>query len=44
MVAAVVALVRLAGRVDAGAVLRTGPRVKLAEALAAGRPGPAGPP
>ena len=39
MIAAVVALVRLAGWVYAGAVLRSGPRVKLGEALAAGRRG-----
>lgn len=37
MLVAVVALVRFAGRVYAGAVLRSGPRVKLGEALAAGR-------
>lgn len=37
MLLAVVALVRLAGWIYAGAVLRSGPRVKLAEALAAGR-------
>ena len=37
MVVAVAALVRLAGRIYAGAVLRSGPRVKLSEALAAGR-------
>ncbi len=39
MVAAVVGLVRLAGWIYAGAVLRSGPRVKLSEALAAGRRG-----
>jgi ABC-2 type transport system permease protein len=37
MAVTVVALVRVAGRVYAGAVLRSGPRVKLADALAAGR-------
>lgn len=37
MVIAVVALVRLAGWIYAGAVLRSGPRVRLREALAAGR-------
>ena len=39
MLLAVLALVRLAGWVYAGAVLRSGPRVKLADALAAGRQG-----
>ncbi len=39
MVVAVVALVRLAGWIYAGAVLRSGPRVKLTDALAAGRQG-----
>ncbi len=39
MVAVVVALVRLAGWIYAGAVLRSGPRVKLTEALTAGRHG-----
>lgn len=39
MVGAVVGLVRVAGWVYAGAVLRSGPRVKLTEALAAGRRG-----
>jgi ABC-2 type transport system permease protein len=37
MLIAVVALIRLAGRIYAGAVLRSGPRVKLKDALAAGR-------
>ena len=37
MLIAVVALVRLAGWIYAGAVLRSGPRVKLSDALAAGR-------
>jgi ABC-2 type transport system permease protein len=37
MVVAVVALIRVAGRIYAGAVLRSGPRVKIKEALAAGR-------
>jgi ABC-2 type transport system permease protein len=37
MVVAVVALIRVAGRIYAGAVLRGGPRVKIKEALAAGR-------
>ena len=37
MLVAVVALIRIAGRIYAGAVLRSGPRVKLADALAAGR-------
>ena len=37
MLVTVVALVRLAGWVYAGAVLRSGPRVKLGDALAAGR-------
>ena len=37
MGAAVMALVRLAGRIYAGAVLRSGPRVKVTEALTAGR-------
>ena len=37
MVLAVVALIRFAGRVYAGAVLRSGPRVKLSDALAAGK-------
>jgi ABC-2 type transport system permease protein len=37
MVVAVVALIRVAGRIYAGAVLRSGPRVKIREALAAGR-------
>lgn len=39
MVVVVVGLVRLAGWIYAGAVLRSGPRVKLTEALAAGRRG-----
>jgi ABC-2 type transport system permease protein len=39
MLVVVVALVRFAGWVYAGAVLRSGPRVKLADALAAGRQG-----
>jgi ABC-2 type transport system permease protein len=38
MVIAVVALIRVAGRVYAGAVLRSGPRVKIKDALAAGKP------
>ena len=37
MVVVVVALVRVAGRVYAGAVLRSGPRVRLREALSSGR-------
>jgi ABC-2 type transport system permease protein len=37
MVVTVVALIRVAGRVYAGAVLRSGPRVRLREALSAGR-------
>lgn len=37
MLAAVAALVRVAGRIYAGAVLRSGPRVKLKDAFAAGR-------
>ena len=37
MIVAVVALIRVAGRIYAGAVLRGGPRVKIKEALAAGR-------
>jgi ABC-2 type transport system permease protein len=37
MLAAVVVLIRLAGRIYAGAVLRSGPRVKLSDALASGR-------
>lgn len=37
MVLVLVGLVRLAGRIYAGAVLRSGPRVKLRDALAAGR-------
>jgi ABC-2 type transport system permease protein len=37
MVLVVVALIRVAGRIYAGAVLRSGPRVKIKEALAAGR-------
>jgi ABC-2 type transport system permease protein len=39
MLVVVVALVRFAGWVYAGAVLRSGPRVKLSEALSAGRRG-----
>ena len=39
MLLVVVALVRFAGRVYAGAVLRSGPRVKLSDALSAGRQG-----
>ena len=39
MLVAVVALIRLAGRVYAGAILRSGPRVKLKDALNAGRSG-----
>jgi ABC-2 type transport system permease protein len=37
MVVAVVLLIRVAGRIYAGAVLRSGPRVRIREALAAGR-------
>jgi ABC-2 type transport system permease protein len=37
MVVVVVALIRVAGRIYAGAVLRSGPRVKIKDALAAGR-------
>ena len=37
MLVAVVLLIRLAGRIYAGAVLRSGPKVKLKDALAAGR-------
>jgi ABC-2 type transport system permease protein len=37
MAVAVVALIRVGGRIYAGAVLRSGPRVKIKEALAAGR-------
>jgi ABC-2 type transport system permease protein len=37
MVIAVVLLVRVAGRIYAGAVLRSGPRVRIREALAAGK-------
>jgi ABC-2 type transport system permease protein len=37
MVVAVVLLIRVAGRIYAGAVLRSGPRVKIKDALAAGR-------
>jgi ABC-2 type transport system permease protein len=37
MVLVVVALIRVAGRIYAGAVLRSGPRVKIKDALAAGR-------
>jgi ABC-2 type transport system permease protein len=37
MIVAVVVLIRVAGRVYAGAVLRSGPRVKIKDALAAGR-------
>ena len=37
MMVAVVALIRVAGRIYAGAVLRSGPRVKLRDALSAGR-------
>jgi ABC-2 type transport system permease protein len=37
MLIAIVLLVRLAGRIYAGAVLRSGPRVKLRDAFAAGR-------
>ena len=37
MVVAVIVLIRVAGRIYAGAVLRSGPRVKIKEALAAGR-------
>jgi ABC-2 type transport system permease protein len=37
MVVAVVLLIRVAGRIYAGAVLRSGPRVRIKEALAAGR-------
>ena len=39
MVVVVVALIRVAGRIYAGAVLRSGPRVKIKDALAAA-PGP----
>jgi ABC-2 type transport system permease protein len=37
MVIAVVLLIRVAGRIYAGAVLRSGPRVRIREALAAGK-------
>ena len=37
MVIAVVLLIRIAGRIYAGAVLRSGPRVRIREALAAGK-------
>lgn len=37
MVVVVVLLIRLAGRIYAGAVLRSGPRIRLREALSAGR-------
>lgn len=37
MVVAVVLLIRVAGRIYAGAVLRSGPRVRLREALSAGK-------
>lgn len=37
MVLTVVALIRIAGRIYAGAVLRSGPRIRLKEALSAGR-------
>jgi ABC-2 type transport system permease protein len=37
MAVVVVALIRVAGRIYAGAVLRSGPRVKIKDALAAGR-------